>query len=1011
MASSPLKQYYPLHTASTPTSPCGTPRYQLTEVLRWDESQVAKWLQDNRFGKYGQRFIDNNITGDLLFELDYKLLRELNITTVGERIKLSVAIKKLLRTCLQSRDALPLDSSTTPGPSASSGSLPLSHSDRPGVPESPPVSSPRYSSSLLGQHSFSTTSLTGGSNPLITEPSGSGTGGGLPPVSPRSVPNTGDGSSSAQAPPSYHLLTGPPPSASSLHSSPRLGPHHHHVSATYDTRRSKSPVSPPIMATHGAPSVPLSSTAPLMSKRRHRPASSLATDNAVPSGKTAPPSARSEKSSESIYRLAENLQVAIMGVPDPAPSAQRASRVKQRTARGKHAPSPDNTLDNLRSQLSEFFGTSSDADGSTLAGPVGNNKGSGPPIIRRHVRVLGSANETRMVDITDGTDGRAILDIILNSFQIFTDTDRYSLFSVSGVEGSAKSLSHEELFALCTNTQRLEREKLILRKKHLPFNNTEMRRQRDLNETIRILEQSQPDRGPATSGGGVDSATGSFASPPAVSTTTTASSAVLGHPERPLKLSNHSQKKVANFFGERPPSELISSNLAQYFPGNEEKARYSMFRATIIHDKTKSRAFANLISKANPSEVLPPSFRRSKNGSILSPNPGANLDTSSLGHRARFSTSKRHSRIVSPPQAEIQTSTGIPRTAEPVDRVSYITSNPDSPPPPTSPLPPIPVSPDSNSLPDTVEEDGEGEAGSELGPLTDESATSPLIAGDDTTPDGIEAPFQWIQGALIGMGSFGNVYLGLNSLSGALMAIKQVEIPHENSASEARKKMMLDALQFEIKILQELRHENIVQYLGSASDGKHLNIFLEYVPGGSVVAMLDNYGPLQETLVRSFVRQILKGLQYLHACEIIHRDIKGGNILVDNQGRIKISDFGISKKIENEDRASIMSNRSSLKGSVFWMAPEVVKKTHYTRKADIWSLGCLVIEMLTGKHPFPNFTEMQAMFKIGSNTVPAVPSDISPEAKDFLTKTLALDFQERPSADELLKHPFVIESK
>ncbi|KAJ1905735.1 ATP binding, partial [Tieghemiomyces parasiticus] len=142
--------------------------------------------------------------------------------------------------------------------------------------------------------------------------------------------------------------------------------------------------------------------------------------------------------------------------------------------------------------------------------------------------------------------------------------------------------------------------------------------------------------------------------------------------------------------------------------------------------------------------------------------------------------------------------------------------------------------------------------------------------------------------------------------------------------------------------------------------------------------------------------------------EIIHRDIKGGNILVDIKGGIKISDFGISKKIEpDEDRLSLISNRASLKGSVFWMAPEVVKKTHYTRKADVWSLGCLVIEMLTGEHPFPNFTEMQAMFKIGSNTSPAIPEDISAEARDFLTQTLALDYLQRPAADALLLHPFV----
>ena len=88
-------------------------------------------------------------------------------------------------------------------------------------------------------------------------------------------------------------------------------------------------------------------------------------------------------------------------------------------------------------------------------------------------------------------------------------------------------------------------------------------------------------------------------------------------------------------------------------------------------------------------------------------------------------------------------------------------------------------------------------------------------------------------------------------------------------------------------------------HAASCIDEEHLNIFLEYVPGGSVTALLRNYGAFEEPLVKNFVRQILKGLAYLHEKDVIHRDIKGGNILVDNKGGIKISDFGVSKKVED----------------------------------------------------------------------------------------------------------------
>ncbi|KAH8928119.1 Pkinase-domain-containing protein [Atractiella rhizophila] len=277
------------------------------------------------------------------------------------------------------------------------------------------------------------------------------------------------------------------------------------------------------------------------------------------------------------------------------------------------------------------------------------------------------------------------------------------------------------------------------------------------------------------------------------------------------------------------------------------------------------------------------------------------------------------------------------------------------------------------------------------------------------TSQGAKAQVKWIKGTLIGAGSFGSVYLGMNSTNGTLMAVKQVELPTGNSHNEERKKSMLEALEREIELLKELQHERIVQYLDSSSDGVHLNIFLEYVPGGSVQLLLKTYGAFEEALTRTWSSQILEGLQYLHEKDIIHRDIKGANVLVDNKGGIKISDFGISKKVEDGTLnllATARVHRPSLQGSVFWMAPEVVKQTSYTKKADIWSLGCLIIEMLTGSHPWANLTQMQAIFKIGSSARPTIPDDITEHAQHFLEQTFLINHLERPTAAELLKHPW-----
>ncbi|KAH3665645.1 hypothetical protein OGAPHI_003833 [Ogataea philodendri] len=278
--------------------------------------------------------------------------------------------------------------------------------------------------------------------------------------------------------------------------------------------------------------------------------------------------------------------------------------------------------------------------------------------------------------------------------------------------------------------------------------------------------------------------------------------------------------------------------------------------------------------------------------------------------------------------------------------------------------------------------------------------------------DSHDGPSVWHKGSKIGQGSFGTVYLGLNGLTGELMAVKQVSLP---TSSESSKMTMVNALKQELTLLKVMNHENIVRYLGSSSDATNIYIFLEYIPGGSVSSMLTTYGPFEEPLVRNFITQVLIGLQYLHEEGIIHRDIKGANILIDIDGTVKISDFGISKKTTEVDEEgtqdyelSKQKKRASLQGSVYWMAPEVVKQIAYTDKADIWSVGCLIVEMLTGKHPYPGFSQMQAIFRIGTLTLPTIPREITDDCGDFLSMTFETDYKKRSSASRLLKHPFIV---
>eukprot|EP01122_Echinamoeba_exundans_P006011 TRINITY_DN1622_c0_g2_i1.p1 TRINITY_DN1622_c0_g2~~TRINITY_DN1622_c0_g2_i1.p1 ORF type:complete len:897 (+),score=163.59 TRINITY_DN1622_c0_g2_i1:170-2860(+) len=269
-----------------------------------------------------------------------------------------------------------------------------------------------------------------------------------------------------------------------------------------------------------------------------------------------------------------------------------------------------------------------------------------------------------------------------------------------------------------------------------------------------------------------------------------------------------------------------------------------------------------------------------------------------------------------------------------------------------------------------------------------------------------QRPIRWQPGGLIGEGGFGKVYMGMNLDTGELMAVKQVAL-----SESALNKQQVDALQREIDVMHELHHENIVQYLGSEFKDNKLNIFLEYQPGGSIATLLQRFNRLNEKIVRSFTRQILNGLDYLHSHGIAHRDIKGANILVDLNGHVKLADFGASKKLA--DIASFSEGCKTVTGSPYWMAPEVIQQGYggasYGRKADIWSLGAVIIEMVTGKPPFHALAPVTALFKIGSSpAVPPVPPDSSAHLADFLKLCFQRDPKNRPSASELLRHSFIV---
>ena len=203
--------------------------------------------------------------------------------------------------------------------------------------------------------------------------------------------------------------------------------------------------------------------------------------------------------------------------------------------------------------------------------------------------------------------------------------------------------------------------------------------------------------------------------------------------------------------------------------------------------------------------------------------------------------------------------------------------------------------------------------------------------------------------------------------------------------------------------MQKLDHPNTVRYLGAKRQGDCLNIFMEYVDGGTVASMLRTKGPFDEGTVRRYTHQLLQGLEYLHSKKIAHRDLKGDNLFLDSKDNLKVGDFGTSKELQT------MRVTDSVAGTPNFMAPEVIACSGHSFQADIWSVGCCVIQMLTGKPPFSNLdNHMAVMFAVMKGQIEQqIPKNISPEMRDFISLCTQKDPNERATTKRLLEHCWI----
>ncbi|XP_050715304.1 serine/threonine-protein kinase PAK 2-like [Eriocheir sinensis] len=246
----------------------------------------------------------------------------------------------------------------------------------------------------------------------------------------------------------------------------------------------------------------------------------------------------------------------------------------------------------------------------------------------------------------------------------------------------------------------------------------------------------------------------------------------------------------------------------------------------------------------------------------------------------------------------------------------------------------------------------------------------------------------------IGQGASGEVFTAENLQTGEVVAIKVMTLSRQ---------VRPELIASEIIVMKENKHPNIVNYVDSYLVGEQLWVVMEYLEGGSLTTVAMET-VMEECSIAALCREVLQALEFLHLANIIHRDIKSDNVLLGMHGEVKITDFGFCAQLSPE-----RSKRTTMVGTPYWMAPEVVQRQNYGPKVDVWSLGIMALEMLDGEPPYMTEDPVRALYLITSNGKPVIKkrSQLSPGFADFLDQCLEVSEDKRPSASRLLQHPFL----
>lgn len=287
-------------------------------------------------------------------------------------------------------------------------------------------------------------------------------------------------------------------------------------------------------------------------------------------------------------------------------------------------------------------------------------------------------------------------------------------------------------------------------------------------------------------------------------------------------------------------------------------------------------------------------------------------------------------------------------------------------------------------------------------------ALKEYIRANGTITVSSSLPINIKKGRMIGAGGFAQVYSGVNTDTGELVAIKEIKISDTSNRKE------LETVEQEFSLLRQLRHPNVVQYImfEQSVSQKMCRIVMEFMAGGSAQQLTQKFGPLTEPIVKKFAMDMLNALTFIHKEGIIHRDIKPANILVSAHGQVKLADFGCSKRITE------LTTTGCIIGTPVYMAPEFIRG-ETTPKCDIWAMGCTLFELATGLTPWHHARvrdNIPLMFYIttSSETPMVLPGDdariFSDGFIDFLEKCFERNSTKRPSAEELLQHPWINDS-